>query len=145
MAHQENPTRKRPRSGGCFSMELFMALSCVAEHSTLRDKPARSRNTHLDRAYALTFVSTWSDEMFRRQFGLCRDDFFPLVDSLKCVIRTRNVKMAERSSGSVVGVETKCLVTLRILRGGNEYDMIWYGIPVFSAYNCKSDRAFFLN
>jgi hypothetical protein len=41
-----------------------------------------SRNTICDRAFAVCFINSWNDNMFRRQFRLTRDDFWMLHNSL---------------------------------------------------------------
>jgi hypothetical protein len=45
-------------------------------------------------------------------------------------MRPVNAKFAKKSSGSIVPIETKLLVALRILAGASYLDMIWYGVPI---------------
>jgi len=92
-------------------------------------KKRRAPNNHYNRGAALEFVSKWSEKLFRRQFRLPRCEHDAILESLKEQIRPRNVAMAELSAGSTVGVQTKLLVTLRILAGAMALDMIWYGVP----------------
>jgi hypothetical protein len=75
-------------------------------------------------------VQSWTNELFERQFRVCREDFAKIREEIKKVARPVNYKFAILSSGSIVALETKLLVTLRIFAGASYLDMIWYGIPV---------------
>ena len=50
--------------------------------------------------------------------------------SRKLLHVARNVRWAQLSSGSVVGIETKMVITLRTLAGAAYIDMIWYVVPI---------------
>ena len=87
------------------------------------EKTRRSRNPCRDRVGPLNFVQTWSDNMFRRQFRITRSQFVDIRDEIKTMIKPTNVEMATLSSGSIVPLETKILITLRILAGASPLDM----------------------
>ena len=93
------------------------------------DLAKRGRNIERDRLGPLHFVNTWTNALFYRQFRMPREDYYRLRENVKLVARPVNSKFAILSSGSVVPLETKLLVTLRILAGANYLDMVWYGVP----------------
>lgn len=85
---------------------------------------------------------SWSDMLFERQFGMPRDEFFPLCEKLKAHYPGRfkngidNYKLsltrgaaATPDSGPVT-MEIKLAITLRIFRGASYLDMIWYGVQL---------------
>lgn len=126
---EDGASWRRRRDRGFFEAEVYLSIvfgACVDE---LTRKKRRKPNSHYDRQHALDFVSTWSDTLFQRQFRLPRCKHDELVLSLQKVVRERHVAMAVLSSGSPVGLQTKVLVTLRMLAGAVALDMIWYGIP----------------
>lgn len=52
----------------------------VVERFSRTQKPA---NPHHDRIWALNFISTWSDDMFDRQFRLNRSMVTMIVEMIK--------------------------------------------------------------
>jgi len=119
----------RIRDDDLLSAEVLLGIVLGAQHVlTPSRKKRRNPNNHYDREHALTFVSTWSDVLFQRQFRLSRRKHDELLESLREKVRPRNEHMAILSSGSTVGLQTKLLVTLRMLAGASPLDMIWYGI-----------------
>ena len=44
---------------------------------------ARAHNIYRDREGPLNFIMSWSDEMFQRQFRLCKEDFNELFEKMK--------------------------------------------------------------
>ena len=62
-------------------------------------EPPRIGNSRNDRLHALQYVRSWDDDMFRRQFRLCREDFGSVLRLISPLIQ-RNEKKAVASSGS---------------------------------------------
>ena len=89
---------------------------------------------------------SWSDELFYRQFGLAREDFFRLCERCKASYPGSeengfaNYTLAQirgqASSGTSgpITLEIKLAVTLRLLRGGSYLDMIWYGVQLSTVH-----------
>ena len=91
-------------------------------------------------------MQSWSDELFYRQFGLTREDFFKLCERCKAkypgsspngfanytlaLIRGR----ASSGTSGPVTLELKLAVTLRLLRGASYLDMIWYGVQISTVH-----------
>ena len=92
-------------------------------------EPLRIGNSRNDRLHALQYVRSWDDNMFRRQFRLCREDFGSVLRLISPLIQ-RNEKKAVASSGSSVSPELRLMITLRILAGAKYLDMIWYRVDV---------------
>ncbi len=91
--------------------------------------PSRTGNQHANRASAIEFVRSWDEEMFERQFRLCREDFNNILTQIAPLIE-RNEQMAIRSSGSNINPELRLLITLRVLAGARYLDMIHYRVDV---------------
>jgi hypothetical protein len=66
--------------------------------STIPIEPPRIGNCRNSRPEALQYVRSWDDDMFRRQFRLCREDFGEILKLIAPLIQ-RNVKQAQNSSG----------------------------------------------
>ena len=92
-------------------------------------EPPRIGNSKNDRRQALQYVRSWDDDMFRRQFRLCREDFGNLLHEIAPLIK-RNETKAVASSGSTINPELRLMITLRILAGAKYLDMIWYRVNV---------------
>jgi hypothetical protein len=90
----------------------------------------RKGNERRDRLGPLSVVNSWSDAFFYRQYRVTRAEFVAMRLSIAEHVRPRNVAMANMSSGGIVPLDTKILVTLRILAGAKYLDMVWYGISV---------------
>ena len=56
------------------------------------------------------------DDMFARQFRLCREDFGDILVQIQPLIE-RNEMQAMRSSGSSICPELRLMMTLRVLAG----------------------------
>ena len=54
---------------------LVVVLSTALFAYTIPLEPPRIGNCHNSRPEALQYVRSWDDDMFRRQFRLCREDF----------------------------------------------------------------------
>lgn len=88
------------------------------------------RRLAYQRRYALWFVETqWTDKLFRSSTGIYRWQFTELRNSLVEVMAPRDAYMGYVAGGGVVSVDTKLLVTMRMLRGASYLDMTWYGVP----------------
>lgn len=92
-------------------------------------EPPRIGNSRSDRQSALQYVRSWDDDMFRRQFRLCREDFGALLGKIS-PLTIRNEAKAISSSGSSISPELRLMITLRILAGAKYLDMIWYRVNV---------------
>ena len=89
---------------------------------------------------------SWSDELFYRQFGLAREDFFRLCERCKAsypgseengfanyTLAQSRGRASSGTSGPIT-MELKLAVTLRLLRGGAYLDMIWYGVQLSTVH-----------
>lgn len=97
--------------------------------SAIPIEPPRVGNCRNSRPEALQYVRSWDDDMFRRQFRLCREDFGIVLSKIDPLIR-RNEEKAKNSSGSSICPEMRLMITLRILAGAKYLDMIWYRVSV---------------
>ena len=97
--------------------------------STIPIEPPRIGNCKNSRPEALQYVRSWDDDMFRRQFRLCREDFGDVLRLIAPLIQ-RNEQQAKNSSGSTICPEMRLMITLRILAGAKYLDMIWYRVSV---------------
>ena len=108
------------------------------------DRTARRKKIVRDREHAWNFVISWSDELFCRQFRLPKPVFFSLCERLKAgypgprsigyenyLISQRQGKNSTPDSGPIT-MEIKLAITLRLLAGASELDMIWYGVQLSS-------------
>ena len=109
--------------------ELDVQICQLTDVLASRRTP-RGPNERRDRAGPLAKVATWSDGFFYRQYRITREQFHDLRASLALIVRARDPHMAYVSAGSLVPLDTKILVTLRILAGGRYLDMVWYGVCV---------------
>jgi hypothetical protein len=93
---------------------------------------------HRDRSSVIQFIHSWTDDMFKRQFRLTREDFFLLerciYDNMakKGYDSKKHYDLATRSSGSPITLELRLYVTLRICSGASYLDMIWYQVDIKS-------------
>jgi len=125
----------------CAYLQCLLIISRII--STVRKKKnkrkrKRSCNIHRDRASVISFIHSWSEEMFRRQFRVTRSDFLLLEATIlesmerKGYDLARHACYAARSSGSPISLELRLYITLRILSGASYLDMIWYGVEIRS-------------
>ena len=89
--------------------------------------PGRVRNDHRDRAASI--LTVWSDDMFQRQFRLCRSDFNFVLQKIYVSLH-RDEQKVINSSGSVISLELKLSITWRDRAGAAYLDMIWYSVSV---------------
>ena len=95
-------------------------------------KPSvRRGNTHRNRELILEWSNTIEDSMFTRQFRLCRQDFYVVLQKIKPILG-KDVQKAMNSSGSSVTPQLMLLITLRILAGASYLDMIHYHVHIDS-------------
>ncbi len=116
-------------------------------------KRTRQANEQRDRSSVIQFIRGWDDVMFKRQFRLCREDFYQLeqavLDHKLCqgYNLERHYKYASWSSRSPITLELRLFITLRLLSGASYLDMIWYGVSLrsipalFWATICDIDEA----
>jgi hypothetical protein len=101
-------------------------------------KRKRQSNVHRDRSSVIQFIHSWTDDMFKRQFRLTREDFFLhercIYDNMakKGYDSKKHYDLATRSSGSPITLELRLYVTLRICSGASYLDMIWYQVDIKS-------------
>lgn len=91
----------------------------------------RKRNVLRDRSHIIEWSKSIDDEMFRRQFRLCRLDFFYVLIKIEVDLKKNN-QQAINSSGSPISPYLMLLITLRVLAGASYLDMIHYHIHVDS-------------
>lgn len=119
------PARKKLLIATSIATAVSIALSLC----TIPLEPPRIGNCRNTRPEALQYVRSWDDDMFRRQFRLCREDFGYVLSLIAPLIR-RNEVQATNSSGSTICPEMRLMITLRILAGAKYLDMIWYRVSV---------------
>ena len=110
----------------------------------------RRSRVHRNREGAWLFIMSWTDELFYRQFGVDKEEFYKLCD--RCKSRypgsspngLKNYSLGQirgrASSGESgpVTMELKLAVTLRLLRGASYLDMIWYGVQLSTVHEIFS-------
>jgi hypothetical protein len=106
-----------------------IATGALMAFSTIPLEPPRIGNCRNSRPEALQYVRSWDDDMFRRQFRICREDFGELLLKINPLIR-RNEAKAQNSSGSSICPEMRLMLNLRILAGAKYLDMIWYRVSM---------------
>ena len=104
-----------------------LTLLCILAGA---DRRPRRANTVRDRLAPLNEVATWSDEFFRRQYRITRAEFALLREALLPHLRPRSVAMGNVGSGGIIPVDTKILITLRMMAGAMYLDMVWYRVAV---------------
>jgi len=113
---------------------LLSALIIEKESKRVKSENKTTRRSNIKRGpirdHVLEFISTWSDDMFYRQFRMTREEFIELREALKPIIKARDIEMAKRSSGSAIPLEIKILITLRMLSGASYLELIHYGICI---------------
>jgi hypothetical protein len=62
----------------CEYLQFLVLLRSIvsAFKRRMRRKRIRRPNLHRDRSSVLSFIHSWNDEMFKRQFRMTRPDFF---------------------------------------------------------------------
>jgi hypothetical protein len=101
-------------------------------------KRKRKSNVHRDRRSVIQFIHSWSNDMFRGQFRVARDDFSLLETAIlenmerKGYDFGRHASYATQSSDSPITLELRLYITLWILSGASYLDMIWYAVEVRS-------------
>lgn len=106
-----------------------VVAAVMISFATIPLEPPRIGNCRNSRPEALQYVRSWDDDMFKRQFRLCREDFGDLLSKIAPLIRRNEIK-AQNSSGSTICPEMRLMITLRILAGAKYLDMIWYRVSV---------------
>jgi hypothetical protein len=110
---------------------VAVTIGVLTAFSAIPLEPPRIGNCKNMRPEALQYVISWDDDMFQRQFRICREDFGDLLLKIDPLIR-RNEAKAMNSSGSSICPELRLMITLRILAGGKYLDMIWYRVHRFT-------------
>ena len=118
--------QKRARLQGTI---IAVITATIMAFTNIPLEPPRIGNSRNSRPEALQYVRSWDDDMFLRQFRLCREDFSDLLSKIAPLIE-RNEVMARKSSGSSICPELRLMITLRILAGAKCLDMIWYRVSV---------------
>ncbi len=116
---------------------FLITLVTISLLDQIAEKKGRSKKRRLDHSTPWDFVSTWSSNLFKRQFRVSREDFFLLRN--KCIAHypgqhasgEENYRIAQRMGnlgGGFVTIEIRLCVTLRMLAGASYLDLIWYGV-----------------
>lgn len=131
-------------SDDCFSDNTNPALELLVLEvlGLLNEEKHRSKKVRRSRQESWEFIMTWTDDLFYKQFRLPKEEFFQLCEKIKSIYPGRyrnglaNYKLSQKrgaastpDSGPVT-LEIKLAVTLRILAGASELDMIWYGVQL---------------
>ena len=127
--------RKRARLQSAI---IAVVTATIMAFTNIPLEPPRIGNSRNSRPEALQYVRSWDDDMFRRQFRLCREDFGDLLGRIAPLIE-RNEVMARKSSGSSICPELRLMVTLRKLAGAKYLDMIWYRVSVDHVHEYVED------
>lgn len=101
---------------------IAVVTATIMAFTSIPLEPTRIGNCRNSRPEALQYVRSWDDDMFRRQFRLCREDFGDLLRKISPMI-LRNDVMARKSSGSSICPELRLMITLRILAGAKYLDI----------------------
>ena len=91
----------------------------------------REGNVHRNRELILGWSNTIEDSIIIRQFRLCIEDFYCVLQKIKPLLR-KNVQQAQISSGSSVTPQLMLLIALCILAGASYLDMIHYHVHIDS-------------
>ena len=97
----EELTRYRRKMRKLTESVAAIVTATVLALSTIPLEPPRIGNCRNMRLEALQYVRSWDDDMFRRHFRLCREDFGNLL-SLTAPLIARNVVKATATSGSAI-------------------------------------------
>jgi hypothetical protein len=108
---------------------IIVIVASILIATTIPIEPPRIGNCRGERLQALQYVRSWDDDIFRRQFRLCRLDFGYLLSLIAPLIQ-RDEGKARKSSGSSISPEMRLVTTLRILAVAKYLDMIWYRVDV---------------
>ena len=133
--------RKRAKLQGTI---IAVVTATILAFTNIPLEPPRIGNSRNSRPEALQYVRSWDDDMFRRQFRLCREDFGDLLSKIAPLIE-RNEAMARKSSGSSICPELRLMITLRILAGEKYLDMIWYRVSVDHVHEYVEDCLMAIN
>ena len=116
----------------------------ILAFATIPLEPPRVGNCHNSRPEALHYVRSWDDDMFKRQFRLCREDFGNLLMMISPMIE-RNTRLARNSSGTPICPELRLMMTLRILAGAKYLNTIWYRVSVDHVHEYVRDCLLAIN
>ena len=103
---------------------LWLAIAALSftEDEDEDERPKRKRKTEYDRNQAWSFVQSWSNDVFQRQFRICREDFDEIC--IKCKMKypgpnssgLKNYELAQKRSAasnkSPITMELKLAITL---------------------------------
>ena len=67
--------------------------------------------------------------------GLQRKDFHYVIERLDRVLPPKNEAQGKRAYGSIIPVELRLAVTLRMLRGAKYLDMDWYEVSIWHIWD----------
>ena len=123
---------------------VAIVTGTILAFATIPLEPPRVGNCHNSRPEALQYVRSWDNDMFRRQFRLCREDFGNLLMKISPMIE-RNARLARNSSGTPICPELRLMITLRILAGAKYLDMIWYRVSVDHVHEYVRDCLLAIN
>lgn len=118
--------RKPPQTA---QTAILFALMLEYSHVYSTVPHFRRPNARKTRVHALEFVRGFDDEMFERQFRLCREDFNHILTVINDNIHL-NQQKAINSSGSAICMEIRLCMTLRLLAGASYLDLIWYEVSI---------------
>jgi hypothetical protein len=123
----EEPDRKR-RIVVAVTVAVVVA-AVLATLSTIPIEPPRIGNCRSSRPEALQYFRSWDDDIFKRPFRLCSEDFGKVL-KLTALQTRRNETKARNSSRPSICPEMRFMITFRILAGAKYLDMIWYRVSV---------------
>jgi len=136
-----NSTKKRKTSEGSILNPISLVMSPELASVIFDDIPTiRKKKIVRNRTEAWNFICSWDDTLFYRQFRVPREDFFPICEKLKSIYPGKNANgflnyqlaqgrgRASTPKSGPITMAIKLAVTLRLLAGASNLDMIWYGV-----------------
>jgi len=82
---------------------MLLDFATLSRSQIQAQKRKRKATVQRDRKHPKAFVASWSDEMFKRQFRLGRQDFYELVGKIETLVPYNQQKVLN-SSGSGIGL-----------------------------------------
>jgi hypothetical protein len=125
----------------CSFLYHLLILSGVVPTVKKKKKTSKRKrigNVHRDRRSVIRFIHSWSEDMFRRQFRVTRDEVSlletPILENMgrNGYNVSRHVAYATPSSGSPITMELRLYIMLQILSGASYLNMIWYAVDMRS-------------
>lgn len=139
-------TKKQKKSPSLAFGLLALTNDTIQFNEIEGESKKRRAKAIRNREESWSFITSWDDNLFRRQFRLSREDFFLLCEKCKSVYPGKSTcgmtnyqfaltkgRNSTPCSGPIT-MEIKLAITLRILAGASYLDLIWYGVQLDSVH-----------